>query len=120
MEKKMTKKEIFAELLTVDGVKENEMFVNFIQHEIELLNKPRSKRTGQTAKQIENQKIGEQIVEVIADYGHSMNIKMIKEAAPEYEDLSSQKLSAILRKFVEDGILVKEVIKKITYYNVVK
>ena len=35
MEKKMTKKEMFAMIMEAEGVKENEEKVNFLKHEVE-------------------------------------------------------------------------------------
>lgn len=119
MEKKITKKEIYAELLALEEVKSNPMYVEFIQHEIELLSRPRKRSGAPTAKQIENQKIGEEIVSIIRELGEPASVKMIKEAAPEnIAELSTQKISAILRTFVNDGVLTKEMVKKVTYYSV--
>ena len=54
MEKKITKKDRFNQLLAIDGVSANDELVAFIQHEIELLEKKAGK-SGSTKQQKENE-----------------------------------------------------------------
>ena len=52
--KKMTKKDYFFMLLELSDVQDNEDLVNFINHEIELLNKKNSSEKKPTATQLAN------------------------------------------------------------------
>ena len=51
--KKLTKREVFSKMLEVEAIASNELFVEFINHELELLDIKSSKST-QTKTQIEN------------------------------------------------------------------
>ena len=47
MTKKMTKKDYFNELKNIPAVAENEALMNFIDHEIDLLNRKNTSSTGE-------------------------------------------------------------------------
>ena len=55
MTKKMTKKDYFNELKNIPAVAENEALMNFIDHEIELLEKKNSSEKKPTATQKANE-----------------------------------------------------------------
>lgn len=94
--KKITKKEMFAIIMEVEGVKANEDMVNFIKHEIELLEK-KSEKSGQTKTQKENVGIMETISAVLADMDKPVTItEMIKDER--LSAYSNQKISALLRQ----------------------
>ena len=61
MEKKMTKKEMFAMIMEVEGVKENEEMVNFLKHEIELLDN-RNSKSGKSAKKVAEMEATENLI----------------------------------------------------------
>ena len=71
MEKtKLTKKEKFGMILAIEEVAQNEMLVDFINHELELLNKKASK-SGATKGQKENAGYKDVIVEISKKTGMS-------------------------------------------------
>ena len=96
MTKKMTKKEMFA--VIANAMADNAEVVEFCNHEIELLSRKRSKSSKPTAKQIENEGIKAEILEVIAD-GHARTAKEIGTEV----GYSTAKVSALLRALVLDG-----------------
>ena len=61
MEKKMTKKEMFAMIMEVEGVKENEEMVNFLKHEVELLDN-RNSKSGKSAKKVAEMEATENLI----------------------------------------------------------
>lgn len=64
--KKMTKRDYFNQLLEIAEVKENEALVEFINHELELLEKKNaSKSTKPTKKQGANEKLKDLILETM-------------------------------------------------------
>ena len=112
--KKMTKKEYFGVLLEM--VNGNEDLTNFINHEIELLDRKASK-SGQTKTQKENETIMERIVEVLGEIGKPVTITELQSANAEMGEFSNQKLSALLKKLVDSNQVVKTVDKKKSYFS---
>lgn len=88
----ITKKEKFAALLKIDAVKGNPMLSEWIEHEIELLNRPRKKKP--SAASVENAEIAERLK-------NAMDINAIYTSADIAaligNDYSSQKVTAIMR-----------------------
>ena len=112
--KKMTKKEYFGVLLEM--VNGNEDLTNFINHEIELLDRKASK-SGQTKTQKENETIMERIVEVLGEIGKPVTITELQSANAEMGEFSNQKLSALLKKLVDSNQVVKTIDKKKSYFS---
>lgn len=122
---KMTKKDFFKLLAgivekTEDFDKKTET-LDFINHEIELLNK-KSSAPGKkkTAHIKENEELMELIGIALELFGKPVTITtMIKENA-EMSKLSSQKLSALLKKMIEAGKVVRTVEKRVPYFSLAK
>lgn len=122
---KMTKKDFFKLLAgivekTEDFDKKTET-LDFINHEIELLNK-KSSAPGKkkTAHIKENEELMELIEIALELFSKPVTVTtMIKENA-EMSKLSSQKLSALLKKMIEAGKVVRTVEKRIPYFSLAK
>lgn len=122
MEKKMTKKEYFAVLAEVvanSDMENKEGALAFIAHEVELLEK-KSAKGGQTKTQKENAEILVKIKAELAEVGKAVTITEFQAASAEMAQYSSQKLSALLKKLVESGEVVKTTEKKKSYFAVVE
>lgn len=120
MEKKMTKKEWFAVLAQVvenSGMENKEGALAFISHEVELLEK-KSAKSGQTKTQKENAEILVKIKEELATVGKAVTITEFQAASAKMAQYSNQKLSALLKKLVESGEVVKTTEKKKSYFAV--
>lgn len=122
---KMTKKDFFK--LLVGIVEKTENFdkktetLDFINHEIELLNK-KSSAPGKkkTAHIKENEELMELIGIALELFGKPVTVTtMIKENA-EMSKLSFQKLSALLKKMIEAGKVVRTVEKRVPYFSLAK
>ena len=114
MEKKMTKKEYFAVLAEVvanSDMENKEGALAFIAHEVELLEK-KSAKSGQTKTQKENAEILVKIKAELAEVGKAVTITELQAASAEMAQYSNQKLSALLKKLVESGEVVKTTEKK--------
>lgn len=112
MEKKMTKKEMFAELRGM--VSDNPEMVKFIDHEIELLEKKNSSKSGKpTANQLANEGIKEKILEFLNDNGASTVTTIMKAVGLE----SNQKCSALVRQLKESNLVVRSVEKGVAYFS---
>lgn len=109
MEKKITKKERFANIYAIieqSNAENKTDLLGFIDHEVELLERKSSKTT-MTATQKANLEVMETIKEVLAEKPNSTVSELIKD-----ERLSmytNQKISALLRLLGNDG--TKEIVK---------
>jgi uncharacterized protein (DUF2344 family) len=120
--KKMTKKEMFAEVIAVVEkveVENKAEMLNFLAHEVELLNK-KSSKSGQTKTQKENVLLMEQLVVALSEMEKPVTISEFQGLSKaEVATLSNQKLSALLKKLVEENKVEKTVEKKKSYFSVV-
>lgn len=123
MTKKMTKKEMFAMVIAVVKnveVEAKEEMLNFLAHEVELLEK-KSSKSGTTKTQKENIVLMEQLEEALGEMTEAVTISEFQaKSTHEVATLSNQKLSALLKKLVESGKVVKTVEKKKSYFALVR
>jgi hypothetical protein len=122
MTKKITKREMFAMVSAVvekAEVENKAEMLKFIEHEIELLEK-KSSKSGQTKTQKENVLLVEQLKLALAEMERPVTISEFQaESLSEVATLSNQKLSALLKKMVEEGFVVRTVEKKKAYFKLV-
>ena len=98
-------------------VENKDELVAFIDKEVELLNKRNASRAGkQTKKQAENEVLVEKVYDVLVDLEVASTIADIQDADEELAELSGQKISALLKKLVDGGRVVKSYEKKKAYY----
>ena len=118
--KKMTKKETINLLIDVlmgnKEVEDMQIFVDFLIHERELLEK-KSSNSGQTKTQKENETIKEKIVETLKGLDKYATITEIQEANAELGEYSNQKISAILKQLVDSQVIDKMIDKKKAYFK---
>ena len=118
--KKMTKKETINLLIDVlmgnKEVEDIQIFVDFLTHERELLEK-KSSNSGQTKTQKENETIKEKIVETLRDLGKYATITEIQNANVELSTYSNQKISALLKQLVDNKEIEKVIDKKKAYFK---
>ena len=116
----MTKKEKFEMLKVL--VADNDMLVEFIDHEIELLDKKKSNGNAKANEKMasEIELVYNAVVNVGKPITASELIASADLSALENKDgiVSTQKVSAMLKKLVESGKIVKFTDKKKTYFNV--
>ena len=114
MANKKTKREFFGEIREI--VKENAELVAFIDHELELLDKKTSaKSTKVNTEQVE---LMEKIVSALNEIGRSVTISELQKENAEMAEYSNQKLSAMLKKLVDNKQVTKIVDKKKSYFMV--
>lgn len=109
---KMTKRDYFNRILAYAHDEDKE----FILHELDLLAKKNSGERKPTANQVANESIKETIVSVLSN-GGAMTIGQICKADESFADLSSQKVSALVRQLVLDGKVVREEVKRVAYFS---
>ena len=115
--KKMTKRDYFNELLNIAEVKANKSMVDFINHELELLEKKNaSKSSAETKTQKENAGIKENLLNEMEQGKRYTISDMLKELAC-CKELTNQKVSALVRQLVADGVLVRTEEKRKAYFS---
>ena len=116
---KITKREMFTEILAL--VKDNKAMVDFINHEIELLDKKKSSgsKKAQETKDL-NQKLADDLFIALSEMDRPVTISEFqKESTSNVSALSNQKISYLLRILVSDGLVVRTEEKKKAYFSVV-
>ena len=116
--KKITKRERFNSLLSLSEVQANADLVAFIQHEIELLDKKNSSEKKLTVQQIANEGIKDAIVEGMEENRLYTVTELIKEIT-ECNELTNQRVSALLRQLISEGKVVKTIDKRKSYFQLV-
>lgn len=118
---KMTKKEMFAQVIAMAQGKEvavsTEEIVAFVKHEIELLEK-KSGKTGKTKTQKENEVLVEQVFDALAEVGKAVTVTEFQAESEFAATFSNQKLSALLKKLKDAGRIEKSVEGKKSYFSV--
>lgn len=112
----MTKREMFNAILTV--VADNAEMVEFINHEIELLDRKANSLRKPTKNQIENDGFKAEIVAYLATADAPKAIKELQAEIPSLASLTNQRITHMLTDLVKGGTLAKEYVKKTPYYSV--
>ena len=122
MKDKMTKKDWFETIrafLEESDFEPKEEALNFLSHEIELLNK-KSSSGKKTKTQKEPEEIKKLILVALELFDKPVTVTtMIKENS-EMNKLSPQKLSALLKQLVESEEVVRTVEKRVPYFSLAK
>lgn len=117
--KKMTKAMKYDILLAIPEVAENEMLVEFINHEKELLAKKNVSSTGEkkmTAVQKVNEGIKDAILEGMEE-GKSYTITDLTKVIPECADLTTSKVSALVKQLLTAEKVVRSENKGRAYFT---
>lgn len=101
--KKLTKKEKFEMLKKIQAVADNATLVEFIDHEIELLEKKNSSEKKPTAQQTANEGIKQAILNGM-EVGKKYTITDLIKSIPECADLTNQRVSSLVRQLVPNSI----------------
>lgn len=116
--KKVTKREYFN---TLRGIVENldrKDLVEFIDHEIELLDKKASTKHP-TKVQVENENIKGLILKTLTNLDKIVTITEIQEESEDLAKLSNQKISALLKLLINEGKVERIEDKRKAYFKVI-
>jgi glycine cleavage system aminomethyltransferase T len=121
MEKKMTKKEMFTLIATLNA--SNTEIVDFCNHEIELLERKKSNGNAKANEKMDKsvELVYNALVKAVVPVSASELIAKggLDELANEFGVVSTQKVSAYLNKLVASGRVTKTVEKKKTLFSIV-
>lgn len=118
---KITKRDRFNALLTIPAVAENPEYVDFIKHEIELLDRKNTSEKKPTKTQVANASLREAVLAEM-EPGTLYTVSEAMKALPSFAsdpDLSNQKASRILNDLAKEGAVIKTTEKRKSYFSVV-
>ena len=126
MEKKMTKKEMFAQIIAlVDGLEMSvsiDEVVAFCEKEIALLEKKASSKSKkEKEKDVRDEQVKDAILDILEGSEPQSASEILKALVPQFEELSIQKVSALLKKMCEeeDAIVEKFTEKRKSFFRLV-
>ena len=102
----MTKREMFNLIATVNA--DNEEIVEFCNREIELLDNRKASKTP-TKTQKANEGIMDQIELDLREFEKPVTVTELIASGEGLENLTNQKVSALLRKMIDAGRVVKTI-----------
>lgn len=110
MANKITKREVINAMLNDEVIKSNEMYVNYLTHELELLDRKSARRTP-TIRQKQNEDLKVVILETLGSIG-SGTVSEIMKANDTLGGLNNQRVTALLRQLVMAETVKKGTDKK--------
>ena len=116
MEKKMTQKEMFNEIIVLATKNGRSDIVEFAKGRIAVLDK-KSENRSQTKTQKENENLKVLILKVLSNAKVGMTITEIQNKDEILGSLNNQKVSAILRNMVKEGIVTRDASTKKTLFS---
>lgn len=111
--KRVTKKEMYERILAHTN---DDLEKQFIESEIALLEKKNSAEKKPTKTQVENAGIKEAILDYMVE-GTRYTVTEIIKGCDECNDLTNQKVSAILRQMVNENVIIKVEDKRKSYFE---
>ena len=113
---KITKRMRFEEIIKIAEELGNQGLVDFAKHEIILLDKKaQSKSTGKNAQ--EHNELMNKIAENLKTIGRAVTITELQKESKEMAEYSNQKISAMLKKMLDNNTVEKIVDKKKSYFK---
>ena len=119
-----TKRAMFNELLAIPEVNEKPELVEFINNELDLLSKKASVGASKlTANHMENEGYKLNIIEYLSsEEDKQATVTELWKNVPELkndENMSNQRISAILRQMIEENKIERVVEKRVAYFKLV-
>lgn len=114
---KITRKELFTALLTLEAVQTNPLWKEKLEAEIVAIDKKNANRKP-TAQQVENEGIKEEIVTILEGYPEGLTVTQIMKLHS-FEFRSNQQCTALCRQLRLDNIIDRKETKKGTLYFLV-
>lgn len=106
MANKITKREVINTMLADENIKGNEMYVTYLEHELELLDKKAEKRGKSDEELAEIARLKSLITDTLATVGKG-TVSEIQKANSELGDLSNQKVTSLLKALKEEGVVIR-------------
>lgn len=116
--RKPTKRDHFNALLKLSEVKADPKLVEFITHEIDLLDRKNTVDKKPTKTQLANEGIKSDIKAFLdAHKGEKYTVSALMKSVPAIADASNQKVSSLVRQMVIDGLAERIEDKRKAYFT---
>lgn len=113
-EKKITKRDMFAELKVMAETAGRDDLVEFINHEVELLAKKSSKRANP-----ESEEMYKEVITVLGTFDRPVTVsEMLASGMLDIAKYSNQRIAALLKKGIENDEVVKVIDKKKSLFSI--
>lgn len=106
MANKITKREVINMMLADECVKGNELYVSYLAHELELLDKKAQKKGKSDEELAEIARLKEIVFDSLAQIGKG-TVTEIQKADMRLSELSNQKVTSLLKALKEEGLVVR-------------
>ena len=115
--KKKTRKEMFITLLGLEAVQQNQEYVSFLEKEIAKCDR-KSVAKKPTPTQVENEVLKNAILEFLNGQGENrFTVTELTQQVSELEGRTTQKVSALMRQLLLDGMVIRATEKNRTYFS---
>lgn len=114
MEKKITKKEMFAKIKEI--VADDAEMVAFIDHEIELLTRRNARSGSRTKTQIANEQTKLDILATM-EIGKEYTISELIKIVPNCQGFQTSKMSALVKQLKDAGLVERTEHKRKAYFS---
>lgn len=114
---KMTRVEMFNAIKAIPQVADNQEMVDFIDKQIAQLAK---RKSAESKTQKENKALMEVVVDAMAVLNKPVTATQIMKSDAYLSELSLPKVSALLKKLIEDGRVERTIEKKIALFSLVE
>lgn len=119
-EKKVTKRDRYAEIRAILEANGKEELVQFVDHELDLLTKKNSSDRKPTATQKANEELKVLVLSLMEDnrlYTISEMLKVFDLPEIDGNPVSNQKLSALMNRMVDENKVTKTIDKRKSYFT---
>lgn len=110
----MTKKEVINAMLEDSAITSNSVYVDFLTHELELLNKKRIRKVDEN-KLAENEMIKSVVLEILSNFKGT--VTEISKRDERLSDFSTQRIISAIKPIISDGSIVKTTEKGKSIYS---
>jgi len=112
-----TKREMYETMLNIEAIANNAEVVDFIKHQIELLDNKKNAPKKPTEKQKENETFKVEILTYLAAIEAPVTIKDLQGGIEAFKDLSNQRITRLLIDLRNNGKVKRTYIKKVAYFE---
>jgi hypothetical protein len=106
MANKITKREVISTMLADETIKANEMYVAYLKHELELLDKKAQKKGKSDEELAEIERLKSLVVGALQKVGKG-TVSEIQKADEELAELSNQKVTSLLGALKKEEVVIR-------------
>ena len=117
MANKITKREVIGMMMNEVSIKENDVYMAYLQNELALLDKKAQNKKA-TKTQAENVGLKAIILDVLQVATKPMTVTDIQNSNADLKALSNQKVSALIKQLVDDNTVTKATVGRKSVFSI--